>query len=271
MLMPKPDAVTTRPMPTLLDRDGIGGNMPPDPLEILRDDLSEKASVLIARRKAIEASLPMVPERIEDEDTAAGVIDLLDIVAKCKKAAEAMHKVEKEPYLEGGRVVDRFFNATLFDPFDAIRKRLDPQRVDWLSRKAATEKRRRDEAARLAQEEADRLAREAAAAAAAIQTDADLEAAILAEEAATVAVADVARTEKDAGAKLADLSRARGTLGTASSLRTRWVGEIVDLATLDLEALRPHLPSDALQQAVNAFVRAKGRELRGAKIHELAY
>ncbi len=42
----------------------------------------------------------------------------------------------------------------------------------------------------------------------------------------------------------------------------------MDVETLDLEILRHHLNPDALQKALNSYVTAGGRLLRGAKIYE---
>lgn len=271
MPLAQEDTATRVPENVLVDRFGIGGNEPPDELEVLRDSLSESADDLVTRRRGIEKNAELIPARIEDEATAAKVIDLLDIITKCNKQAETLHKAKKAPFLEGGRVVDRFFSAELFDPFAALKKKIDPLRVDWLSRKAAEEKRRRDEAALLAKEAADLLAKEAQKAAAEMQDAEALDGAIAAEEAAALAAAIANKATQEAEASLADLSRARGNLGAATSLRKRWVGSVSDLSALDLDALRQHLPADALQQAINSFIRANGRSLRGADIREIAY
>jgi len=77
-----------------------------------------------------------------------------------------------------------------------------------------------------------------------------------------------ARLEKKADANQAELSRTRGDLGSVSSLRTDWVHDEVNRATIDLEALRPHLPAEAIDQAIRSFIRAGGRELRGTRIYE---
>lgn len=77
-----------------------------------------------------------------------------------------------------------------------------------------------------------------------------------------------ARLEKKADANQAELSRTRGDLGSVSSLRTDWVHDGFDRAELDLEALRQHLPADAIDQAIRSFIRAGGRELRGTRIFE---
>ena len=76
------------------------------------------------------------------------------------------------------------------------------------------------------------------------------------------------RLDKKADAKQADLSRTRGELGSVSSLRTDWVHDGFDREKIDLEALRQHLPADAIDQAIRSFIRAGGRSLRGTSIFE---
>lgn len=76
------------------------------------------------------------------------------------------------------------------------------------------------------------------------------------------------KLDRAADAKAADLSRTRGELGSVSSLRTDWVHDGFDRDRIDLEALRAHLPADAIDQAIRSFIRAGGRELRGTKIYE---
>ena len=49
---------------------------------------------------------------------------------------------------------------------------------------------------------------------------------------------------------------------------TNWTGDMVDLETLDLEALRPYLTHDAIDLAIHKYAQAGGRKLRGAHIHD---
>jgi hypothetical protein len=76
------------------------------------------------------------------------------------------------------------------------------------------------------------------------------------------------RLDKKADANQAELSRTRGDLGSVSSLRTDWVHDGFDREKIDLEALRQHLPADAIDQAIRSFIRAGGRTLRGTHIFE---
>ena len=135
-------------------------------------------------------------------------------------------------------------------------------------RKADEARRAREEEERLARE-AERAAREAAEAAAeAVKSEEDLDAAIIAEEEANRAAQEAQDAARAAEANNAELSRNRGEHGAVASLRTTWTGEIADTHTLDLEVLRPFFSMDALQKAVNGFVRQGGRELKGARIFE---
>lgn len=76
------------------------------------------------------------------------------------------------------------------------------------------------------------------------------------------------KLDRKADANQAELSRTRGELGSVSSLRTDWVHDGFDRAKIDLEALRQHLPADAIDQAIRSFIRAGGRSLRGTNIFE---
>lgn len=92
--------------------------------------------------------------------------------------------------------------------------------------------------------------------------------AIAAEERRKKAQADAEKAKKEAEAKAAELSRQRGDMGSVSSLRTFWDFADLDRNALDLEALRQHLPADALEKALRSFIKAGGRELRGARIFQ---
>lgn len=79
-------------------------------------------------------------------------------------------------------------------------------------------------------------------------------------EAAAIAAANVET------AKPGRFARTRGDYGSKATLREFWDFADLDRSALDLEALRQHLPADALEKAVRSFIRAQGRELRGVRI-----
>ena len=246
-----------------------GSNFPPRDLllgEPLRERLQDEYSALIKRaNELIGAEMRMPP--IGDETAARQVSDFIKQIGACMKVADACRVDEKEPYLDGGRGIDGFFKA-ISDPLASAKRRVESALTNYLRRKEAEERQRREAAALQARMEEERQRREAEEAAAKIRDEQTLAAAIAAEQAAKATSADAEKAERAATVNAAELSRTRGEYGAVSSLRTYWVFSDLDRASLDLEALRPHLSTDSLERAVSSFVRAGGRELRGVRIHE---
>jgi len=249
---------------------GMGHNAPPEPMVLtpqrIYEDLEIGHITLLSRRDELLEAVKRVPEEVTDE-TEGRVIDFIKQINACASKAKDAFKSAKEPYLEGGRAVDGFFKK-ISDPLDGAKKLLNDRLTAHLRRKEAAERARREEAERVAREEAERARRAAVEAAAKLQEESQLTDAVALEDAAKVAAADAQKASREADAKPAELSRVRGEYGGVSSLRTEWVGDLTDRKALDLEALRDHLPTDGLERAVRAFVKAGGRELRGANIYE---
>lgn len=164
--------------------------------------------------------------------------------------------------MAAARTVDGFFRG-ITDPLDQLKTRVSRRLTAYLTAKATRERQAREEEARKLREEAERQA-----AAAAVVEDAAPEAAAVVMEQAIATEAQAEQAARAAQAKPAELSRTRGEVGSVASLRTRWVGEVTDRATLDLEALRPYLPLAALQTALNGAIKAGAREIRGATIYQ---
>lgn len=250
----------------------IGDNRPPPDLlvgEALRERLREETAELIKRREYLREFVDKVPAVIENDDVCGRLNDFLKSITAMTKAAEGTRVAAKEPYLEGGRTVDGFFKKEFLDIGANWYGKLKPRLDAYLREKAARERREREEKERLAREEADRLRREAAEREQAARDEATLKAAVEAEARAKAAEADAIRAGQDARAKPADLSRTRGELGGVSSLVPQWAFDELDRETLDLEALRAHIPRDGLEKAVRSFIKAGGRELRGVKIFKI--
>ena len=245
-----------------LDRPLIGDNQPP-----LADALRQDHADLIQRRDDLIAAFDRTPESVDDEETAGKVQDFVKQIDAAVKRSEALRKDRKEPYLEGGRQVDGFFKG-VSDPLAKASKSLKDRITVFLRRKADAERRAREEAERKAREEAERAAKEAAERAEALANETDLAEAIEAEDEAIAAAEAARKAEKEAAAKAADLSRTRGEYGAVGSLRTTWAFEVLDIHELDLEAIRAHLPIQAVEQAIRSFVKAGGRELKGVRIFE---
>ena len=136
-------------------RLAIGGNSPPLALTIRENhnDVFTRLDELAAA----DALVPAVITSDEDEGKAQ------DIVLQCKKTvkhAEAMHKLEKEPYDKAVKEI----KATFAIPIEKVEKvaKTITERLDvYKEKKAAEERRRREEEARRQREEAERLQREA--------------------------------------------------------------------------------------------------------------
>ncbi len=239
----------------------------PDAAQMLRDDLGLKNADLLARQAELLAAAERAPAEISDDETAGKVGDFIRQIAACAKAAEGARVAEKEPHLAASRVVDGFFKA-LTDPLDKAKKGIEARLTTYLRAKAEAERKERERIAaeeRSAAEAAAKAAREAEERA---QDAVSLGKAIEAADAAKQAQADAEAASKAAAAKAAELSRNRGDYGSVASLRTFMDFADLDRAALDLEALRQHLPVDALEKAVRSFIKAGGRELRGVRIFE---
>lgn len=246
-----------------------GHNMPPlSDDEALRQALGERAAALIKRRDELLEGIKRAPAVIENDEVAGTMGDFSQKqIAACINALKDRRVAEKEPFLSGGRTVDGYFHS-IMKPLEDGKATIDARRKTYLDKKAAAERAARIEAERKAREEADRQAREAADAAAKLSSEADLSAAIAAEDRAKQAAADAEQAARAAAAKPAELSRVRGDYGSVSSLKQFWDFADMERATLDLDAIRDHLPLDAIEKAVRSFIRAGGRELRGCRIFE---
>ena len=255
-------------MSALPARDPVmGDNNPPDEATLLRADLESRSEALLKRRDELVAAFARVPAEVADDVTAGRAADFIKQIAAASKNAESTRIAEKEPHLAASRVVDGFFKA-ITDPLAEIKKKVEARLTAYQRKKADDERRRREEEARLAREAAELASREAAQRANAVNTETDLALAIDAEETAARAANDAALAKADADAKPAELSRTRSDFGSVASLRTTWTFDGLDRSKIDLEALRQHIPEEALEKAVRAFIKAGGRELAGVRIFE---
>ena len=243
-------------------------NPPPDLLvgDDLRAKLARDHENLTARKDQLVDAGNRIPE-VNDEDSARKVSDFVVQLSACAKAADAARVGEKEPYLNGGRVVDGFFKA-ISDPLDVVKKKAERSLTEYHRAVAAAERARREEEARKAAEAAAEARRKAEEEARAIADAKSLQDAVAAEKAAEQAAADAALAAKAADAKPADLSRTRGEFGAVSSLRTFWDFDSLDREKLDLETLRNYLPQEGLESAIRSFIKIGGRTLNGVRIFE---
>ena len=245
---------------------GIGHNQPPEDTPILAGQLLDDYADLKRRATALIGAFDRAPE-VVDDNSAGRVADSVKQIQAHVKKIEANRKDEKEPHLSAGRVVDTFFKS-ISDPLERAASQLKSRLTIYERAKAVAERRRREEEARRQRKEAARLEREARERERKAREEADLDAAIEAEEDAKQAAADAAAAQKQAVAKAAALHTTRGDYGSASSLRTFWDFEYQDVREVDIVALRHHLPVDCFDKAIRSFVKAGGRELKGVRIFE---
>jgi hypothetical protein len=260
---------------------GPGHNNPPP----LRDRLASDYADMLAGIETLADRANHAPKEIGDDAALGPVSELVKDISAAAKRAEACRVDEKEPHLQAGREVDGFFK-TATDRLSRMKTTLEGRVTTYLRAKADAERkareeeeRRRRDAERVAREEADRklreaeeadrLARMAAAQGAPVtaNTDDALARAIAADEAAEQARRDADFAQRAAEARSADLARTRGA-ATLSTLRTTWEFEIVSEESIPLEKLRAFIPRGDIEKAVRAFVRAGHRDLPGVRIYQ---
>ncbi len=247
------------------DAPEIGHNDPPSPvLEGLRENYQTE----LARAQELTVAFSRSPTVIEDDETAGKVGDFAKQFAAVIKSGEAAHKKEKEPYLTNGRIVDNFFKAQLVEPMRKLKDELMQRLTVYGQAKALEERKVREAAEKEAREAAAEAAKKAAEAEAAMETETEVDDALVAAEKAQAAEEAARRAKEAAEASNAELSRTRGQRGSVVSLTTTMKGELISREALDLEALRQHISEDALEKAIRSFVKAGGTELAGARIYE---
>lgn len=235
--------------------------------EALRELLTEENADLAKRCAELVDAFARVPETIEDEETSGRVADFTKQLTAALKLVESRRESAKAPALDAGKAIDGFFRR-LTDPVEKVKRALGDRLTLYGRKKAEAQRQRRAEEERVAREEAERQRKEAEDRAAAMRTEQDLASAVSADETARQAEADAAQASKAAAAKPAELSRVRGDLGAVASLVAFWDFKELDRNRLDLNALRPHIPLPALEQAVRAAIKSGVRQLGGVTIFE---
>lgn len=240
----------------------IGHNNPPSDEQLLIERLDKTYADKIALIDQLEAK--EIPDTVSDERQAGDITDFIKHAKAARKGIEDAHKREKEGFLSLGRVVDGFKNrhaARVKVIEDRALAKLD----SYLARK---EEERREQL----RQAAERERQEAAALAAQAEAHAAEEIHETAEELFDLAIDSEFKAERIEHyadtAKASDMAKARGAYGGVASRRTSWVGEIENVALVELEKLRPHFAVSEIQKAINAYVRNGGRDLAGVKIEQ---
>lgn len=257
---------------TLVDLGGkptLGSNSNQAPaIEILRDELELENEPLLKRAAELAAAATRMPDKVTDDETAGKFADMVKLVAAAIKASEAGRVGKKEPFLEGGRAIDGFYKKRISDPLLAIKASVESRLGIYLRQKAAEEKRAREELEQMAKSAARDAEIKAARAAAEMQDQRDLDAALEAQRRADEAAIASAAASKAAAAKPAEMARTRGDVGSLGTLRQVWTFKDLDRETIALDVLRPYLSEEDIGKALRLAIKAGLRQIRGAEIYE---
>ncbi len=238
------------------ERAAMGGNNPPSEIEILKQRLEshtkedELINDLVTRK---------IPSEILTDEMAGELADFIKSLKTARKSVENIFTAEKAPFFEACKIADAWKNVRWLRIDTCVMDASKPI-IAWNSKKEAEEKARQLELARLAQVEAERLAKEAEAHANAGINDTAGE------------LLDFAIEKENKAAALTDKSndvrgKSYGSFSSASS-RKVWVGEIDNTVVLDLEALRKYLDKESIDKAIRAAIKDGVREIKGVKIFE---
>lgn len=224
--------------------------------EALPDFLRSKHPHLISETAEIAALFRESPAVLETDEQELAMTDLGGRLSKFLKSADLQRKLDKKPITDGEDALERFyksFTVMLSEHLETLRRRVNAY-------KDAKLKKEREEREALRQEQL-RLERE--------QREAKERAAREFEElAASQATPEPAAPPPPPPPKPAPM--VTGATGAKSGQSFRWVGEIVDVDSLDLNALRPFLKRADLEAAVNRYAveYEDTKPLTGAKISQ---
>lgn len=229
----------------------IGGNLPPDPLELIVEELTLRHVDIADRATRLVASLERAPAEITSEDEAGRVADAISQIAKTVKRIDARRDEALEPHEAAKRATSAFFRK-IAEPLEDGKRRLNRLQDGWMQKKRDAARKANEEAAeraRLAREEARRAAAEEAA-----RTTTQV--AVLPEQ--------IPEPPKPEPSRLA----IRGDYGGVSSSVTRWDFEIESLADVPLSALRPFISRAVFETLIRAYINAwkDTKPLKGVRI-----
>jgi hypothetical protein len=136
---------------------------PPNDQEFLAD-LQARYPEISTKLDEFDAALKTYPDKIESEEVAAALQDLLGQMAKQRAAIKAYQSAEKKPWDGLVKIVRNFFGKAE-DRIDAALEMWKPRHQAYLDQKAAASRRAAEEEAERQRQEAERLRAEAEAAA----------------------------------------------------------------------------------------------------------
>lgn len=276
----------------------IGGNHPPEPLEVLRLELEAETATLAARAKEIAAAarkllgeevgpdgvVTITAKILETDDAAGKATALAKMLRDHANDIDEAREKRKKPFLEGGRVVDAYFKelyAPLVGPdpkkpagfFARVVAMVNAYRLKK-DAEAEAERKRIEAAARVAREAQEKAERERLAAIEAerIQKEAN-DAAIAAAAVAAAAAAAAAdpeaieRAARDQAA--AEAKRRRDEKTTQESRIAAEIASGAAAATAEkLEAIADNTVATPIDSGYGA--KASGRAVPLFEIEDFA-
>lgn len=241
---------------------GVGHNNPPEETPpTISETLQLSAADLIGKVQPLADRANKLPRVINTEDELNAVAPVVVDAKQLVKNLEAARKAAKQPYIDGGKEVDGFFNPVK-DRIGKIVSVFEALASDFQRRKIAAERAARAEEARKAEERAEKERQKAEAAKRPETREKRLDAAETAQVEADRAAAAVQKTN-------AELGKVSGAGGTASA-RTVWTFAIEDFDAVDLNAIRHFIPREAIEQGLRAYVKIQkgSAKMNGVRFYE---
>lgn len=236
--------------------------------QTLLADLTKNNAAMIKLRDDLAARFAKVPEVLETQEQHDEAAQLVSDITKAVKAIDAGREHDKAPTLQAGRLIDTHY-AGLKVPEEDAKKKTLARITDFQNRKAAEERRLREETERLAREKAAEDRRKAEELAQAAQTERDLRVAIESDKIAKRSEVASAKATAAVDAKPADLVRTRTATGALSTMKKETVVVVDDYAEVDLNGLRAYIPQATVDAALRAMFRANPKaEIEGARYIE---
>jgi hypothetical protein len=253
-----------------------GHNRPPleelIPEEFRAELLRERPDFLTRYEQAVDAAERVV---VDDEESLGRAGDLINIYRKLLKHIDATHKAVKQPYLDGGRLVDAEKNGLIGKVEDAKRSVegignafVAERDARLRAERAAREAEEREAAARAAAAERERERAEREAEQAVLNAANDVErraAAERAEQAAREAEEAMAAASL-AAASVIKPEPVRSDAGAAVSGKQEWQCAIEDVSKAFRHVKGDPKVHEAIEAAIKRLVRAGKREMTGVRI-----
>lgn len=247
------------------------------PIEFREKLLEDKPEFLTRFDAAIDAA---DRAKAEDDESLAKCGDLVNLYRAQIKHITETHKAVKEPYLQGGRLVDAEKNALIERVEDAKRKveaignayvakqdairKAEQAKREAEEREAAQRAAAAEQAARDAERQAELAKKQAA-------TDEEREQALAdAEEKRRAAEEEMQRASLAAAATVTKSEPVRSDAGASVSGKQEWTSKVEDYAKAFKAVKDDPKVQEAIEKAIQRLVKAGKREIPGCRIWPVA-